>query len=250
MDTCTQSIVPVQIHPSPVRRTRGRTWRPALRPPHGIRLAGGRKRPRRELPATPGGSGPPRPAARPSEAERETLLVLMGYWPKLLELAQAAGIAEADAPDVAQLVILRAVRAFRAEDGPPRVAWLSWLETATRYVAHVYRRAHATRLLDVRAPEDFHDVPDEREDDLAGLTLDDLRGMTQPEYWRVFVAYAVEGRAVKDIAAAERIPAGTVYNRLRLARRDLAAALTRQRLRNGRHSLPKGRRVLKERAKG
>lgn len=255
MDTCIESAVSVQSNRPTLPRVRGRTWRPGLRPPGGVRQAGRRKRPLYEPPGAPGGSGPSGPPARPSEVERETLLALMRYWPRLLELAAAAGVAERDAPDVAQLVILRALRAFRGEDAPPPAAWPSWLQKATQYVAREYRRARATGALDVRDPEELEDLPEDPpeergHDDLAGLTLDDLRGMTKPKYWRVFLAYAVQGASVKDIAAAERIPEGTVYNRLRLARRDLGAAVERHRARRKHSAGGAPVRRSKGRAKG
>ena len=54
-----------------------------------------------------------------------------------------------------------------------------------------------------------------------------LRGSTTPERWRVLRSYAV-GVPVIEIARRERLPVPTVYNWIRLARRDLRAAIARE----------------------
>ena len=55
-----------------------------------------------------------------------------------------------------------------------------------------------------------------------------LEGETTPERWRAWVAWYVDGRRVGDIAAEEGVRAATIYNRLRPAREDFAAALRRE----------------------
>ena len=66
--------------------------------------------------------------------------------------------------------------------------------------------------------------------DCPGETLlDFLEASTDPAFWRVFHAYAVLGVPIAVIAGWEQAPIGTIYNRLRLARRDLRAAIGRRR---------------------
>ncbi len=56
-----------------------------------------------------------------------------------------------------------------------------------------------------------------------------LSRSTKPARWRAFYAHVVLGVPVARIAAAERTPAPTIYTRIRQAREDLRAAITRQR---------------------
>ncbi len=64
----------------------------------------------------------------------------------------------------------------------------------------------------------------ETEVDFAALSR-----ATKPARWRAFHAHVVLGVPVARIAAAERAPAPTIYTRIRRAREDLRAAITRLR---------------------
>lgn len=46
--------------------------------------------------------------------------------------------------------------------------------------------------------------------------------------WRIWVSHEVDGVSVAEIARRDGLSIATVYNHLRLARRDLAAALGRE----------------------
>ena len=50
-------------------------------------------------------------------------------------------------------------------------------------------------------------------------------GATSPERWRTWLAFEVDGVPVAEIARQEGAPQATIYNRVRLAREDLAAML-------------------------
>lgn len=63
---------------------------------------------------------------------------------------------------------------------------------------------------------------------VSGDLLRSLQHATTPERWRVSFAYASQGLSVEEIARREQRPAGTIYNLLRLARLDFAAALRRE----------------------
>lgn len=62
--------------------------------------------------------------------------------------------------------------------------------------------------------------------------IEALRASVRPCDWRVLVGYAFEGRPIAEIASSEGIGESTARNRLRLARRDLAAAVRRLRARS------------------
>lgn len=62
---------------------------------------------------------------------------------------------------------------------------------------------------------------------IARSVLRLLRTSTTPERWRAIRAYA-KGITVREIAQRERVPQATIYDRMRRARLDFAAALRRE----------------------
>ena len=62
----------------------------------------------------------------------------------------------------------------------------------------------------------------------ARAILQKLPYSTTPERWRVWAACKVHGVPVEDIAIIEGRPLGTIYNLLRLARKDFVSALRRE----------------------
>jgi RNA polymerase sigma-70 factor (ECF subfamily) len=70
---------------------------------------------------------------------------------------------------------------------------------------------------------------DEERRALLGLLLDHL----EPRRRAVVVAYELEGVPMAEVAAAEKIPVNTAWNRLRLGRQDLRAAVERLRRKRG-----------------
>ena len=172
------------------------------------------------------------------------LLVLMRLYAVVLDVLVRCAVSEADAPDVAQAVILYAAPRWARLSIPPdelagrrRRAYLVKvaLSFASNYHATEQKREYALRVA-------FADVPDvvpspedlvlDREADAeraADVVLDELRAATKPELWTAFYAHVVEGLPVATIAKLEGVPSRTVYNRLRIARRDLRAAIVRKR---------------------
>lgn len=68
--------------------------------------------------------------------------------------------------------------------------------------------------------------PDAESRLIAAELLAVLAKSTTPLRWKTFRSYAF-GVSVHDIARREGVPRATIYNRIRLARRDFAAALAR-----------------------
>jgi RNA polymerase sigma-70 factor (ECF subfamily) len=111
----------------------------------------------------------------------------------------------------------------------------AWLRTTTLYVSHEYFDTRASRYETLTPTERIR---------LEGLVASAEEGFMkkenlqillhyvdrlEPRRRAVFRAYAVDGLPVAEIAAYLGIPKATAYNRLRLARRNLQAALERER---------------------
>lgn len=222
----------------PVDTRRGRTWRAPLRPLAPRRralVAAGRRSKASPEGSKSQGAPPAAPPARLPEADRAIVLAIMRYVPDLIRWARRCGVPAGDAPDVAQEVALRAWRRWEtSERAPERRA--PWLFTFVARAASAFHRRSPKATLEIRDPGEMESAPDasplpdepseERE---RVASLEELRAGTTPERWRVFLAYEVEGVAATAIAKREAVSLGTVYMRLRLARRDVHAVVTRHR---------------------
>ncbi|MGH1346551.1 MAG: RNA polymerase sigma factor [Nannocystales bacterium] len=141
-------------------------------------------------------------------------------WRTVLRL----GIAEAQAEDAVHevyLVVRRKLPQFRGD-----AAATTWLYAIARGVCANLRRKHdrAERRLDLVAPPTPAPDPEDAASraDAAALVQRFLAQLPQ-EQREVFVLSDIEGMPGPDVAAALRIPLGTAYSRLRLARRRLEA---------------------------
>lgn len=137
------------------------------------------------------------------------------------------GVSEGDVPDLRQNVILLALRA--AQRGilrwnEPR-ALAAWLGVVSRRAARAWHKTNprTSELRDEEHPEAL--APEALY--IARETLALLRRSTTPERFRAVMAYA-KGIAASDIARRERVPVATIYDRIRRAREDFAAALARE----------------------
>ena len=54
-----------------------------------------------------------------------------------------------------------------------------------------------------------------------------IQRTTSADRWRAWIAHEVDGVSVAEIARQEGRPRATIYNLLRLARQDFAAAMAR-----------------------
>ncbi len=204
------------------------------------------------LPAAP----PPLPPPGPPRlnvpvAEARALAALR---PLALSVVMRVGVPARDAPDVVQNLFVSLLWSWSERAGWPPDRQADYVAAAARIVARRYRWKAARR------PEDLESIgaiqalqehaADERSEafsveDLLVLQavcaeqaketrLDFLQASTAPAFWRVFHGYVVLGVAISAIAQAEGAPVPTIYNRLRLARRDLRAAIGRLRATKGR----------------
>ena len=129
--------------------------------------------------------------------------------------------------DLRQVVTLDTWRAARKG----RVAWQDalTLRAFLRVVAvRCARRWRRNNPPPVELREDHEaPVPSAEQVLVAQDMLRFLRESTTPERWRALVAQA-KGIPAGDVARREHVPVGTIANRIRLARADLAAALARE----------------------
>ncbi len=167
-------------------------------------------------------------------------LVLRSEWDDVVELAGSCGVADGERPDVALHVFFR-YALFRASIASPR-AIRSWLRTTTIHVAYHFRKGTIARHEiphdpveiendeGLSGPEREDDVPSAEEDLSARRAERVLLGLVddlEPDRREVFRRYALQDQPIAAIAAELGIPEATAYNRLRLAREDLQAALRR-----------------------
>jgi RNA polymerase sigma-70 factor (ECF subfamily) len=134
------------------------------------------------------------------------------------------GIPDAQAEDAVHevfLVVRRKLPEFRGDAAPT-----TWLYASTWGVCANLRRAHvrAERRLELApkptaAPDPEDAAARANAAELVARFLAELPN----EQREVFVLSDIEGMAGPDVAAALRIPLGTAYSRLRLARKRLEA---------------------------
>ncbi len=148
---------------------------------------------------------------------------------------QRMGVRDADLADVYQEVFLVIHQRLHTFDGSARLTtWLFGvcLRVASQYRRRAWvRRERPTDAPDVR--EDTAPAPDEALD--ARRRADRLRALLDaldPERRAVFVMYEVDGMTCEEIAAVVGAPLGTVYTRLRAARKDFELAAARLRARD------------------
>lgn len=141
-------------------------------------------------------------------------------WRAVLRL----GIPEAQAEDATHevfLVVRRKLPEFRGDAAPT-----TWLYAIARGVCANLRRAHvrAERRLELApAPGPAPDPEDAATRSNAAALVERFLATLPEEQREVFVLSDIEGMPGPDVAAALRIPLGTAYSRLRLARKRLEA---------------------------
>ena len=137
-------------------------------------------------------------------------------------------MAERDAEDLAHEVFLALHKELHRYD--PARPIRPWLFAFCFRVASHYRRKARREVIDETTPEleDTSEGADalvdrERRQKLVLLALDAL----DLDRRAVFVLHELDGVTCEQIARILEIPVGTVYSRLRVARQEFAAKVTR-----------------------
>jgi RNA polymerase sigma-70 factor (ECF subfamily) len=181
--------------------------------------------------------------------------VLMTMCPLVEGVLRRSGVREADVPDLTQGLLLEVLDWWTVRGAAPSREVHAFVALVSQRAAIDHRRRKGPRAevmalgaeewqrVEERAgaaaplepsPEDAVLAAEARAELSSELNLDALGAATAPAQWRAFYAYAALGVPVETIAEAERVPVPTIYTRIRLARRDLRAALRRWRARKRR----------------
>lgn len=158
-------------------------------------------------------------------------------WMRTVLYRMRVGVA--DLEDVLQQVLFGVARGFPSFEPrcaeTPEGALSAWLRAICKRQAASFRREKRRRNELVRETTELDGMdsgsptPEERfhaceRDVCLRAALDELL----PDRRAVIVAYELEGAAMADVAIACGISVNTAWNRLRLARQDMRAALERR----------------------
>jgi RNA polymerase sigma-70 factor, ECF subfamily len=134
----------------------------------------------------------------------------------------------ADAEDVAQEAMLRALRFFRGFHGGDARAWLLQI---VRNSSYTWLEKNRPMELTTEFDEELHPQPSVSPESLA-IAGDNRERLTRaledlpPRFREVLVLRELEGCSYKEIAAITAIPIGTVMSALARARQRLQRALS------------------------
>ena len=164
-------------------------------------------------------------------------------------VVRRCGVPRREAPDVVQELLIRLLPRWSGGQGcapdKPREYVIGAARTeAKRYHrerrvrAEVLRPNDAIPMLLVQSTceqtpeptaEDVMILAEMRAELASELALHVLEAATTAERWSTFRAYVLEDLPAARIAEREGLPIGTIYTRIRLARRDLRGAIVRAR---------------------
>jgi RNA polymerase sigma-70 factor (ECF subfamily) len=159
----------------------------------------------------------------PADAERVRAAVL-AHFPVVWRFLRRMGVAEQDAEDAGQAVLLVFARKIGAVETGAERSFL--LGTALRVAADYRRRGHRVREVSMELATESHPGPSqEHEVDLRlrRKWLDYVLERLAPELREVFVLAEIEEMTMAEIASVLGVPSGTVASRLRRAREAFAA---------------------------
>lgn len=172
------------------------------------------------------------PAPSPSVAE-----VVAEHGRFVWVTLQRFGVRGPDLDDLAQEVFLVVHQRMHTWDRTSRMT--TWLYGICLRVASVHRRrayvrreqpdGGATEEVDTARPDPEQVASREQARARLEAILDDM----ELERRAVFVMFEIDGMTCEEIAATTAAPLGTVYSRLRAARKDFTDALRRWRARDG-----------------
>jgi RNA polymerase sigma-70 factor (ECF subfamily) len=224
MDAFVRSSPLLQLSASARRPARRWARRGAL-----LRWASGSRR-------TPPGKSPGGPGAPPSgpgPISPEDAAWLESLRPWATNLAKRLGLDAADAEDVVQQTFTEAAARWHTfgdvPEMPERIARGRWICTVLVRHARQVQQARARAI--ARASRELAEEPAVESAESATSARQlfaQLQQCTTPERWRAWLMHEVDEVPVPEIARQERQPLRTIYNRLRLAREDFAAAFARE----------------------
>jgi RNA polymerase sigma-70 factor, ECF subfamily len=183
----------------------------------------------------------PRKTAEPTTPAGRYKAIVQRQWAFVRNVARRCGVPERYRDDIAIEVFLRFQKHVEDITAPSVVR--AWLRTTTVHIAHEHFGAPASRYETPTAAERIRLEGQTAGAEEGFLKLETFLSLLEhvealePGRRAVFLAYAVDGLPISQIARNLGIPQATAYNRLRLARRQLQAALRRERLTEQRRRL-------------
>ncbi|WP_437478908.1 RNA polymerase sigma factor [Sorangium sp. So ce1014] len=185
----------------------------------------------RQPPPPPAADATPEPAAAPPRPSFEEVYTgLLGY---VLRVLWRMGVPARNLRDVAQDVFLVVHRRFGDYD--PRFSMKAWVASIASHLALRHLRLSRNRReLLARSEAERVDAADPAGDAEALLAQAEAQRVVRALVQRiqddrrlVFILYEIEGVPMREIAEALQIPENTAWDRLRRARKELAAAVRR-----------------------
>lgn len=150
----------------------------------------------------------------------------------VMNTARRCGLEQADAEDVTQQVFIALQRRLHTLQSPESVR--PWLVIVTRRLALGVRKNNRRETAEC-VPDDIGEIEDEGplvEEQLLRSERKreflDLLEAIEPGRRAVLVMHVLDELPMSEIARALRMPVGTAYNRLRLARQELRDAFGRK----------------------
>jgi RNA polymerase sigma-70 factor, ECF subfamily len=169
---------------------------------------------------------PSQPSSGAADREFESIFAAQsGYVGRTL---RRLGVHEVDLEDVTHEVFLAVHKQRARYDGSRPIR--PWLFAFAMRIASDYRRLsrHRVTTIDLSGLADGAVLPEEQVIVREGLEAVALAIDRLPRDRRVvFVLHDVDGTPIPRIATTLAIPTNTAYSRLRLARREFAAAMRR-----------------------
>ncbi len=144
---------------------------------------------------------------------------------------QHLGVRSVDLEDLGQEVFVTVHRKLSSFDGRSKLT--TWLFGICLNLVLRHRRRAYLRLefLHAEPPERVDpSTPEARyEEEESRLRLEQVLAKLSPERRATFVLFEIEGVPCEEIAELTAVPIGTVYSRLHLARKQVAATAARLR---------------------
>jgi RNA polymerase sigma-70 factor, ECF subfamily len=173
--------------------------------------------------------GPLDPPEPQVTADPRVIALVRAHHGYVWRLCRRLGLGECDADDATQQVFITAARRFADIDGGRERAFLYGV--AINVVAK-WRHAHAHRREELDLDLDhleadalgLEELADQRK---ARRLLDAILDAMPLELSVVFVLYEIQEQTVPEIAETLGVPLGTAASRLRRAREDFAARVSR-----------------------
>jgi RNA polymerase sigma-70 factor, ECF subfamily len=165
----------------------------------------------------------------PAAPDPRVVALVRAHHGYVWRLCRRLGLAESDADDAVQQVFITAARRFADIHAGRERAFLYGV--ALNVVAK-WRQAHARRREDTEldldrfesSALDLEDLADQRQ---ARRLLDAILDAMPRELGIVLVLYELEEQTVAEIAETLGVPLGTAASRLRRAREDFTARVSR-----------------------